>query len=155
VSLAWSSRLRGPRHLRTMGKLTKAAAGNLTTVSNSNHALGITRRLSRCGNSLRWRLAFCTLLCLCLCLACSKKTHSVTLTWQAPAAVPRVTIVGYNLYRSTTSGGPFVRLASNLTILRYEDRLVGSGRTYFYVVTAIDQAGRESRYSNEARAPIP
>jgi hypothetical protein len=144
------ARTEAPAH---KGKLTKAAAGNLTTVSTSNHALGITRRLSTCRNSLRWRLAFCTL--LCLGLACSNKTHRVTLTWQAPAPVPGVSIVGYNLYRSTTSGGPFVRLASNLTALRYEDRLVGSGRTYFYVVTAIDQAGRESRYSNEARAPIP
>jgi fibronectin type 3 domain-containing protein len=43
----------------------------------------------------------------------------------------------------------------NLTAPRYEDGLVGSGRTYFYVVTAIDQAGRESRFSNEARASIP
>ena len=117
-------------------------------MSTSNHALGITRRLSICR-----RPAFCIL--LCLGLACSNKTHSVTLTWQAPAPVSGVTVVGYNLYRSTTSGGPFVKLASNLTALRYEDRLVGNGRTYFYVVTAIDQAGRESRYSNEARAPIP
>jgi fibronectin type 3 domain-containing protein len=69
--------------------------------------------------------------------------------------VPGVTIAGYNLYRSTTSGGPFIKLASNLTAPHYEDGLVGSGRTYFYVVTAIDQNGRESRYSNEARAVIP
>ena len=117
-------------------------------MSTSNQGLGITRQLSICR-----RLAFCTL--LCLGLACTNKTHSVTLTWQAPAPVPGVTTVGYNLYRSTTSGGPFVKLASNLPGPRYEDRLVGSGRTYFYVVTAIDQAGRESRYSNEARASIP
>jgi hypothetical protein len=32
---------------------------------------------------------------------------------------------------------------------------VGSGRTYFYVVTALDQADRESRFSAEARAMIP
>ena len=98
-------------------------------------------------------MAFCIL--LCLGVACSNKTHSVTLTWQAPQPVPGVRIVGYNLYRSTTSGGPFVKLALDLTAPRYEDGLVGSGRTYFYVVTAIDQAGRESRFSNEARASIP
>jgi fibronectin type 3 domain-containing protein len=119
-------------------------------VSTSTQGLD---RLSTCSNALRWRLAFCTL--ICLGLACCDKTHSVTLTWQAPVPVPGVTVVGYNLYRSTTSGGPFVKLASNLPGPRYEDRLVGSGRTYFYVVTAIDQAGRESRYSNEARAAIP
>jgi hypothetical protein len=144
------ARTEAPAH---NGKLTKAAAGNLTTVSTGNQGLKIIRRLSTCSNSLRWRLAFCTLLCFSLA-GCSG-THSVTLTWQAPAPVLGVTVVGYNLYRSTTSGGPFVKLASNLTTLCYEDRLVGSGRTYFYVVTAIDQAGRESRYSNEARASIP
>jgi fibronectin type 3 domain-containing protein len=64
-------------------------------------------------------------------------------------------MVGYNLYRSTTSGGPFIKLASSLKVPRYGDGLVASGRTYFYVVTAIDQARRESRYSNEARAVIP
>ena len=104
-------------------------------------------------NSLRWCMAFCSI--LCLGLTCCNKAHSVTLTWQAPPPGPGVAIVGYNLYRSTTSGGPFIKLASNLTVPRYEDGLVASGRTYFYVVTAIDQAGRESRHSNEARAVIP
>ena len=111
-------------------------------------------RIAKCrGGTFRWDLAVCAL--LCLSLACSNKTHRVTLTWQAPPPGTGVAIVGYNLYRSTTSGGPFIKLASNLTVPRYEDGLVASGRTYFYVVTAIDQAGRESRYSNEARAVIP
>jgi hypothetical protein len=42
-------------------------------------------------------------------------------------------VFGYNLYRSTASGGPFVKLASSLTSLRYEDRLIGRGRTYIFL----------------------
>jgi len=88
-------------------------------------------------------------------LCCHKGPHSVTLTWNAPRPSPGVTVVGYNIYRSTTPGERYVRLASRVAGSPYEDRLVVSGRTYFYVVTAVDQAGRESPHSVEARATIP
>jgi fibronectin type 3 domain-containing protein len=48
-----------------------------------------------------------------------------------------------------------VKLASRVPGPPYEDRLVVSGRTYFYVVTAVDQTGRESVYSGKARATVP
>ncbi|MFZ0800047.1 MAG: fibronectin type III domain-containing protein [Terriglobales bacterium] len=87
---------------------------------------------------------------------CHKATpHWITLTWEPPPASPRVAVVGYNVYRSTISGQQFVKIASRVPGPPYEDRLVVSGRTYFYVVTALDQAGRESRFSAEVRAPIP
>jgi|SRR5450755_512638 len=86
---------------------------------------------------------------------CHQGPHSVTLKWEAPPPVAGVTIGGYNIYRSTTSGGPFVKLVSGVSAPPYEDRLVTSGRTYFYVVTALDQTGRESRFSSEVRAVIP
>lgn len=92
---------------------------------------------------------------LCFALAgCHHAPHSVTLKWDAPVVVSGK-ISSYNIYRSTTSGGPFVKLASGVPAPPYEDRLVNSGRTYFYVVTALDQTGRESRFSNEVRAEIP
>lgn len=97
--------------------------------------------------------------CILLCLGfegCHKSApHWVTLTWDAPAARPGVSTKSYNVYRSTTSGGPFVKLASHVPAPPYEDRLVTSGHTYFYVVTALDQAGHESRFSGEIRAAIP
>jgi fibronectin type 3 domain-containing protein len=106
-------------------------------------------------NPSRLLLALCTLLCIGLA-CCHKATpHSVTLTWDVPPAVPGVSVVGYNVYRSTTSGNQFVKIASRVPAPPYEDRLVGSGRTYFYVVTALDQVGRESRFSGEVRATIP
>ena len=106
-------------------------------------------------NPPQFLLAICAL--ICFGLACSPKSssHSVTLSWEAPRTVPGVAIIGYNVYRSTISGQEFVRLASRVPGPPYEDRLVNSGRSYFYVVTSVDQAGRESRFSSEAQATIP
>ena len=88
-------------------------------------------------------------------LSCEKDHHRVTLTWQAPAPIPGVTVVGYNVYRSDVSGRGYVRIAARISTAKYEDRRVERGRTYFYVVTALDQVGRESRFSGEAKAQIP
>lgn len=95
---------------------------------------------------------------LCIALTCCHKPephHWVTLTWSAPKPSPGVSIKSYNLYRSTTSGGPFAKLASQLAGPPYDDHLVNSGRTYYYVVTAVDQLGRESGFSGEIQARIP
>ncbi len=107
-------------------------------------------------NPSRLALTVCALVCLGFtCCRSRAQPHSVTLTWDAPRDVPGITVAGYNLYRSTKSGGGFVRLATRLPGPPYEDRLVGSGRTYYYVVTAVDGRGRESGFSGEIRAVIP
>jgi hypothetical protein len=103
---------------------------------------------------IRTLLAISVLLCVGFA-GCHKAHHSVTLSWKEPRALPGITIAGYNVYRSTTSGGPFVKLASKISEPHYEDDLAVNGRTYFYVVTALDQAGRESRFSNETWVRIP
>jgi fibronectin type 3 domain-containing protein len=100
-------------------------------------------------------LVLCALLCVGLACCHKAPPHSVTLRWEAPPAVPGVSVVGYNVYRSTTSGRQFVKIATRVPGPPYEDGLVVSGRTYVYVVTALDQAGRESRFSTEVRATIP
>jgi fibronectin type 3 domain-containing protein len=81
--------------------------------------------------------------------------HGVTLTWQAPPPRKGITVVGYNVYRRAGEGGSFVKIADKVSGPPYEDRMVNSGRMYFYVVTAVDQVGRESRFSAETRAEIP
>ncbi len=91
-----------------------------------------------------------------LVLGCHKpQPHWVTLNWDAPKTTTGTPITGYNIYRSTKSGGPYARLAANVSGPPFEDHLVNSDRTYFYVVTSIDQKGRESGYSKEIRAVIP
>ena len=106
-------------------------------------------------NPFRFLLAVSSLLCVGLACCHKAPPHGVTLTWQAPPAAPGVSVVGYNVYRSTTSGKQFVKIAFRVPGPPYEDRLVVSGQTYFYVVTALDQAGHESRFSGEIRATIP
>ena len=79
--------------------------------------------------------------------------HSVDLSWDASTSP---TVVGYNVYRSTVSGGTYSLLTSSLVAgLTYTDSSVLSGQTYYYVATAVDAAGIESIYSNEVQAVIP
>lgn len=84
--------------------------------------------------------------------ASQQSTHSVQLTWQASTS----DVAGYNMYRSTTDGGPYVRInATRVTLLNYSDSSVASSTTYYYVTTAVDPTGVESEYSNQATAKIP
>jgi hypothetical protein len=79
-------------------------------------------------------------------------SHSVTLSWTASTS----TVSGYNVYRSTVSGGPYTKLNSTLVaVTTYADTAVQSGQTYFYVVTAVDSSGVESADSGEASAIVP
>ncbi len=60
---------------------------------------------------------------------------------------------GYNIYRATTTGGPYNRIASNVTNMSYSDSSVSAGITYYYTVTGVNDDG-ESDYSNEANATL-
>jgi len=75
--------------------------------------------------------------------------HHVLLTWHQPAPTLGIRIVGYNIYRHASEGSQFVRIATHIPGPPYKDRMISPGRTYFYVVTSIDQFGRESRYSSQ------
>jgi hypothetical protein len=77
---------------------------------------------------------------------------SVALTWNASTSQ----VVGYNVYRSETSGGTFVAMnGTALTSLTFTDTTVSAGTTYYYVVTAVNSAGTESNYSNQVAAVVP
>jgi len=81
--------------------------------------------------------------------------HSVTLRWHAPAESVKPQAVSYNIFRSTSPGGPYTPLASGVQSLTYKDELVNGGVTYYYVVRSVDQSGRESGYSEEVKVTIP
>jgi Abnormal spindle-like microcephaly-assoc'd, ASPM-SPD-2-Hydin len=84
--------------------------------------------------------------------ATSSAQHAVKLNWNA-SSTPGV---GYIVYRSENSGGPFSPLFGTSTEnLTYQDSTVASGSTYYYVVTSVDTAGTESIYSNQVTAAIP
>jgi fibronectin type 3 domain-containing protein len=78
--------------------------------------------------------------------------HSVALSWTASAS----TVVGYNTYSSTTTGGPYAKLTSAPNAgTTYTDSTVQAGLTYYYVVTAVDSSGMESADSTQISATIP
>jgi len=77
---------------------------------------------------------------------------SVLLSWQASTS----NVAGYNIYRGTIDGGPYVKInAALVSPLTYTDSSVASSTTYYYVTTAVDSSGVESVYSNQASAKIP
>lgn len=80
-------------------------------------------------------------------LASSAGDTIVTLTWTVQAGA-----AGYNVYRSTTSGTPGLKLNPNaLTGSSYADSAVQNGTTYYYSVTATNTAG-ESGATNQISA---
>jgi hypothetical protein len=80
------------------------------------------------------------------------KQHTVGLTW-APS---KSTVIGYNVYRGTATGGPYTKMnGSAIVTTSFSDSTVKSGSTYYYVTTAVNSSGSESVKSNEVRTAIP
>ena len=69
----------------------------------------------------------------------------ISLAWNAAAGA-----AAYNVYRSPLTGGGFVKVGDAVTSTSFTDTGLQNGRTFFYVVTALDAAGNESGWSNEA-----
>jgi hypothetical protein len=78
-------------------------------------------------------------------LGATPADRSATLRWTGTA--PR-----YHVYRSTTSGGSYTRIVSDIKRSFYTDNIAANGTTYYYVVTAVDSLENESGYSNQATA---
>lgn len=69
-------------------------------------------------------------------------------TWAANASGDAV--IGYNVYRTTTSGSGYTKLnAAVLPNLLYRDDSVVTGTRYYYAITAVNASG-ESAKSAEA-----
>jgi len=79
-------------------------------------------------------------------------SHYVSFSWIPSSS----SVVGYQVYSSSVSGGPYTRLTSSaVTLSSYTDSTVQAGNTYYYVVTAVDSSSVESVYSNQVSATIP
>ncbi len=78
--------------------------------------------------------------------------HTVGLAWTDGSSG----VSGYNVYRSSTSGGPYTRLNSSLvSSTSFSDNNVQAGQTYFYVTSAVNSSNLESAYSNQAQTTVP
>ena len=77
-------------------------------------------------------------------LAISEASSELSLTWDTvPGAA------SYNVYRSPVTGGGWVS-AGNVLDPAFTDSGLQNSRTYFYVVTSLDEIGNESANSEEA-----
>ena len=80
-------------------------------------------------------------------------TANVMLSWDPSGSQG---VMGYNVYRSMTTGGPYTKINQGLVPnTNYVDGAVQDGYTYYYVTTAVNQQQQESGYSNEASAYVP
>jgi hypothetical protein len=82
-------------------------------------------------------------------------THDVILSWTA-STTPGV--VGYNVFRGTTAGGPYSTELNSSPIngTTYCDSTAQAGQTYYYVVTAVASNDvTQSADSNQVSAAVP
>jgi hypothetical protein len=80
------------------------------------------------------------------------RDHSVTLHWNPSTT----TNVRYNIYRGQKPGSHPDKVSSDpIEDTTYTDTTVDNGAKYYYVVRAVNSAGRESVDSNEVPAKIP
>jgi hypothetical protein len=84
--------------------------------------------------------------------AAGSTTGSVTLTWNGNGEQD---LGGYKIYRATSSGAygaPIATINGNVTT--YVASGLPKGTTYYFVITAYDNAGNESSYSNEVSKSV-
>jgi fibronectin type 3 domain-containing protein len=73
---------------------------------------------------------------------------TVYLNWQAN----QEQAAGYHVFRASQSHGPYLRLtAQPIAQTSFKDFILLPEQNYFYVLTAVDERGRESNYSEEVR----
>ena len=77
--------------------------------------------------------------------------HQVRLMWN-PNTEPD--LAGYRIYWSAAADGPYELMAST-RVNRFVDQDVDNGVTYFYAVTAVDEADNESELSRDLVRDTP
>ncbi|HME52518.1 MAG TPA: fibronectin type III domain-containing protein [Candidatus Lokiarchaeia archaeon] len=76
----------------------------------------------------------------------------VTLSWQAPANNGGSAIMGYKIYRGSSTGDE-TYLSTIANVTTYMDKNVTNGQTYYYKISAVNGAG-EGIQSSEASATL-
>jgi hypothetical protein len=86
-------------------------------------------------------------------LAAEGQDNVIALQWESAKDSNGGDVSGYNLYRSTTAGGGYIKVNTSLiTGTEYTDSSVVNGTRYYYVVTSVDGDGDESVKSQEVSA---
>jgi hypothetical protein len=84
-------------------------------------------------------------------LTATSGTNLVSLSWTAAGGAP----TGYNVKRSSSSGGPYTNIIGTTTAptVTYDDAILG-GSTYYYVVSAVNGAGESTNSSYVSASPV-
>jgi Abnormal spindle-like microcephaly-assoc'd, ASPM-SPD-2-Hydin len=113
-------------------KATGSITGGITILSNASNGASITVPVTGTG---------------------VVATRVVKLQWQPSSSTG---VVGYHVYRSTVSGGPYTNVTGSLIAgTSFSDSNVISGTAYYYVVTAVATNGNESSYSAQVEVSVP
>ncbi len=116
-------------------KSTATSTGSITVTSNAGNASSLSVPVTGTG------------------VTQTSGNYVVQLDW---GASPTSSVVGYNVYRSTVSGGPYTKIVSSpVTGTTYSDQTVENSIEYFYVVKSVTGSGAESAPSNQSTAFIP
>ncbi|MHA2403972.1 MAG: fibronectin type III domain-containing protein, partial [Candidatus Kariarchaeaceae archaeon] len=79
----------------------------------------------------------------------------INLTWSAPPNNGGAIITGYNIYRNTSAGGPYITPIGSVGpgVTTFNDTLVNNGQTYYYIVRAININGESSDPAEVSETP--
>jgi len=72
----------------------------------------------------------------------------VNLQWTAVSGA-----TGYNVKRSTTSGGPYTSIAADTTSVAYIDTTAVAGTTYYYAVSSLNSVGESANSAQVSTTP--
>jgi len=100
------------------------------------YRLNITTNNGDANNIQLSELAFKFLLATPASLTATAGESRVILNWGISSGA-----TGYNLKRSTVSGGPYTVIAANLNALAYTNIGLANGTAYYYVVAATNSSG--------------
>jgi hypothetical protein len=84
-------------------------------------------------------------------LAAAAGAGSIPLDWKGKS---HWKFGGYNVYRSAIPGGPYVKIATNVTTTAFTDTNVIFGSTYYYIVKTVDSSGNESANSGQVSGSL-
>ncbi len=82
-------------------------------------------------------------------LLASPGEGAVPLRWQASFGA-----TGYTVNRSTSSGGPYSTIATDIEGRSYTDTSVTNGKTYYYTVTASNSSGISGLSPEDSATPV-
>ena len=116
-----------------------------STAANGSTYYYVVEAVNSAGTSGNSTQASATALAAPTGLGATAGNGSVSLSWTGSTGA-----TGYNVYRSTTNGGPYSKIGSSATT-SYSDTTVTNGTTYYYVVTAT-ATNSESSQSGQASA---